>query len=200
MRLINYLLFVLLYCFYTSGVSGFSLQTNVPDMKRRKLMNSILLYGGVLPSVSGLAIPYVLFFVPKTKAGGSGGVLALDRNGNAVDVDGWVSTHGANSKALVQGLRGDATYLLTNEEKNIEDYAVNAVCTHLGCVVPWNSAENKFMCPCHGSQYDNRGKVVRGPAPLSLALAKVNINSQSNIELNTWTDVDFRTGLAPWWK
>ena len=132
------------------------LQTNVPDMKRRKLMNSILLYGGVMPSVSGLAIPYVLFFVPKTKSGGGGGVLALDRNGNAVDVDGWVSKHGANSKALVQGLRGDATYLLTNEEKNIEDYAVNAVCTHLGCVVPWNSAENKFMCPCHGSQYDNQ--------------------------------------------
>lgn len=34
---------------------------------------------------------------------------------------------------------------------------------------PWRStmqAENKFKCPCHGSQYDNTGKVVRGPAPL----------------------------------
>ena len=36
---------------------------------------------------------------------------------------------------------------------------VNAVCTHLGCVVPWNKAANKFMCPCHGSQYDKNGKV-----------------------------------------
>ena len=26
--------------------------------------------------------------------------------------------------------------------------------------------ENKFMCPCHGSQYNKQGKVVRGPAPL----------------------------------
>src|SRR4051812_48456891 len=26
--------------------------------------------------------------------------------------------------------------------------------------------ENKFMCPCHGSQYNAQGKVVRGPAPL----------------------------------
>ena len=26
--------------------------------------------------------------------------------------------------------------------------------------------ENKFKCPCHGSQYNREGKKVRGPAPL----------------------------------
>merc|ERR1712194_708542 len=46
---------------------------------------------------------------------------------------------------------------------------INAVCTHLGCVVPWNRAANKYICPRHGSQYDFTGKVIRGPAPLSLA-------------------------------
>ena len=48
----------------------------------------------------------------------------------------------------------------------LADYGLNAVCTHLGCVVPWNKAENKFKCPCHGSQYNDEGKVIRGPAPL----------------------------------
>jgi cytochrome b6-f complex iron-sulfur subunit len=52
------------------------------------------------------------------------------------------------------------------QDKTLATYGINAVCTHLGCVVPWNAAENKFLCPCHGSQYNNQGKVVRGPAPL----------------------------------
>lgn len=55
--------------------------------------------------------------------------------------------------------QGDATYLVVTDEKKIQDYGIVAVCTHLGCVVPWNKAENKFMCPCHGSQYDATGKV-----------------------------------------
>jgi len=29
-----------------------------------------------------------------------------------------------------------------------------------------DQAENKFKCPCHGSQYNAQGKVIRGPAPL----------------------------------
>ena len=67
------------------------------------------------------------------------------------------------------------------EQGNIESYGINAVCTHLGCVVPWNKAENKFKCPCHGSQYNNEGKVIRGPAPLSLALAHADINDSDTI-------------------
>ena len=72
-------------------------------------------------------------------------------------------------------MKGDAHYLIV-DEGGLRDYALNAVCTHLGCVVPWNRAANKYMCPCHGSQYDETGKVIRGPAPLSLALAHLNVN------------------------
>ena len=59
--------------------------------------------------------------------------------------------------------QGDATYLIVTGDNTIEKFGVNAVCTHLGCVVPWNQAENKFMCPCHGSQYDPQ---VRPPRML----------------------------------
>jgi cytochrome b6-f complex iron-sulfur subunit len=50
-----------------------------------------------------------------------------------------------------------------------------------------------------GSQYDKNGKVVRGPAPLSLALAKRGENG-GKVTLATWSETDFRTGTAPWWK
>jgi Rieske Fe-S protein len=75
-------------------------------------------------------------------------------------------------------LQGDPTYLMVKEDASeLREIGLNAICTHLGCVVPWNSAEKKFKCPCHGSQYNRDGKVVRGPAPLSLPLCHVAVRS-----------------------
>lgn len=41
-------------------------------------------------------------------------------------------------------------------------------CTHLGCAVPWEPAEGKFVCPCHGSQFEQDGQVINTPAPRPL--------------------------------
>lgn len=38
------------------------------------------------------------------------------------------------------------------------------ICPHLGCKYSWNDAQNKFICPCHGSEYTNLGEHVAGPA------------------------------------
>jgi ubiquinol-cytochrome c reductase iron-sulfur subunit len=50
--------------------------------------------------------------------------------------------------------------------KNPEWLVVVGICTHLGCVP--NHNENGWLCPCHGSEYDNSGRILHGPAPHNL--------------------------------
>lgn len=43
-------------------------------------------------------------------------------------------------------------------------HAVDIRCPHLGCQLEWNPDEKSWDCPCHGSRFDFRGKLISGPA------------------------------------
>ncbi len=159
---------------------------------------NLLTFGTVTGVALGALYPVANYFTPARAGGGGGGSSAKDELGNPVTASGWLSSHPEGDRSLVQGLKGDPTYLIVEGEEAITDYGINAICTHLGCVVPWNNGENKFKCPCHGSQYDSTGKVVRGPAPLSLALAHVSVEDDQ-VLVSPWKETDFRTGEQPWW-
>lgn len=45
----------------------------------------------------------------------------------------------------------------------------SAVCTHMKCIVRWNSAERTWDCPCHGSRFRVDGTVIEGPAIADLS-------------------------------
>jgi menaquinol-cytochrome c reductase iron-sulfur subunit len=42
---------------------------------------------------------------------------------------------------------------------------LSAVCTHLGCTVPWVEKENNFLCPCHLGRFAPDGRLLGGPPP-----------------------------------
>lgn len=48
-------------------------------------------------------------------------------------------------------------------------YAIQAICTHLGCTPSWVPATETFQCPCHGSSYYKSGVNFEGPAPEPMA-------------------------------
>jgi cytochrome b6-f complex iron-sulfur subunit len=69
-------------------------------------------------------------------------------------------------------------------------------CTHLGCAVPWNDAEDRFHCPCHSSEYDKHTAIVlRTPAPKPLQLFHIteSVEGQLIVDTNPLRVID-RTG------
>ena len=61
---------------------------------------------------------------------------------------------------------------------------VAANCTHLGCVPTSNAGEfGGWYCPCHGSQYDNAGRVMRGPAPYNLGVPQYEFVSAEKVRI-----------------
>ena len=61
---------------------------------------------------------------------------------------------------------------------------VIGICTHLGCIPIAKSGEyNGWFCPCHGSVYDDSGRIRQGPAPANLALPPYRFVSDSKIEI-----------------
>ena len=53
-----------------------------------------------------------------------------------------------------------------------EIYVVDTRCPHLGCQLAWNPDEESWDCPCHGSRFDCRGKLLDGPAQTDLPAAE----------------------------
>ncbi len=86
----------------------------------------------------------------------------------------------------IQELRPGEGAIFTSDEGKIAVcrdshgavHAMSAVCTHLGCDVAWNSAEQTWDCPCHGSRFGPDGKVVNGPAVADLRAVPVKTGAR----------------------
>ncbi len=71
-------------------------------------------------------------------------------------------------------------------------FTVSSVCTHLGCNV--KRVASGFECPCHGSRFDENGRVVHGPAPAPLAWYGLSLSPRGEliVDLEHRVGPDFR--------
>jgi cytochrome b6-f complex iron-sulfur subunit len=54
--------------------------------------------------------------------------------------------------------------------------AISTICRHKGCTVELEG--DKFVCPCHGSEYTITGKVTQGPAKANLITYETAFDSE----------------------
>jgi menaquinol-cytochrome c reductase iron-sulfur subunit len=66
--------------------------------------------------------------------------------------DGWRRTITEKPVYVARDARGELVVL-------------SAVCTHLGCTIPWIEKEKKFVCPCHSGTFELDGRLLSGPPP-----------------------------------
>ncbi len=61
-------------------------------------------------------------------------------------------------------IRKGARKLAVYRDRDGATHTCSAICPHLKCVVRWNATESSWDCPCHGSRFDAKGKLIIGPA------------------------------------
>jgi ubiquinol-cytochrome c reductase iron-sulfur subunit len=87
------------------------------------------------------------------------------------------------SKAMIAAMEAKSTKLDPQPDddrvQKPQWLVVVGICTHLGCVP--NRTADGWTCPCHGSMYDNSGRVVRGPAPRNLVVPKYEFVEKDRI-------------------
>jgi Rieske Fe-S protein len=118
----------------------------------KKSAIGIVVGGTVLSSLD------IVKFAAETKLG------KILRNGNDVVVNLKDAKNSALAKVGGSVLLDDDNMLIRTSQTQFA--AVNLICTHKGCTVEIEG--NKFVCPCHGSEYTLEGKVTEGPAKKDL--------------------------------
>jgi cytochrome b6-f complex iron-sulfur subunit len=136
-----------------------------PDRGRRRFMQGLLGFS-IVSMVAMVVAPIVGFLIPpKTEASGAGEKTPAGSLNDLPVGTGEVVAMGSSPVIVVR---------TDDSSANSGVKAFSAVCTHLGCIVEYDSTSNQIHCPCHDGRFNPaNGAVVSGPPPQ--ALPPVNV-------------------------
>ena len=121
-------------------------------MERRQLLKTSLAFLGTTTLIS-FVYPASKFLVPP-KSNAEDSQVTLDKD------------------QIPPGTAKEVTYndipLVVINRKGSGFIALSRVCTHLGCLVGFDSFNSKLVCPCHAGEFDLEGNVLSGPATKAL--------------------------------
>jgi nitrite reductase/ring-hydroxylating ferredoxin subunit len=121
------------------------------NVSRREFLKAVAVTGGV--AVGGALL---------AGCGSASSLLSLDLTKPENQA---LATVGGSLLLDATSLDGQGILLYRAGDTSV--LAFSRKCTHLGCTI--GGFENGLsLCPCHGSQYDTGGNVVRGPSQTPL--------------------------------
>jgi cytochrome b6-f complex iron-sulfur subunit len=126
-------------------------------MNRRKALQQMVAGGATL------------FVVPSA--------LAACKNGKKKSTDSSPLTVNLNDSQFAP-LKQQGGFVVTDNTIIINTaadglIALSSICTHKGCTVGYDKANQYILCPCHHSEFAFNGSVIQGPATKPLPKYKI---------------------------
>jgi Rieske Fe-S protein len=135
----------------------------------------------VLSSLIGVvyAVPLIRTFISpalRQTVSGSTGLIELGSiSGCQVNVPMNMKIVDAKTDAWTKfpPMEIGAVWIIMNEDKKFT--AFTSICPHLGCGINWDEDSGEFICPCHDSFFDIKGRVLSGPSPRGMDTLETEI-------------------------
>ena len=144
-------------------------ETNKLNLSRRQFL-ILLTHGGWVAALGVLVYQVSRFMGARATRSIP---TPLVTSGTLADFPPGSTTYVSEARAWVENHQGNLT-------------ALDAVCTHLGCLVQERkTAVPGFHCPCHGSEFGEDGAVEQGPAERPLRPLHIEVTPDDQVVIRT---------------
>jgi len=141
-------------------------------LPRRRFLAAVAGFS-IVSMLAMVATPILGFLIPpKSSGAAAGGKVLVAKVSDIPPGGGKVVPVGSKPTIIV------------NTDQGMKAYS--AICTHLGCIVAFDTGSNTIVCPCHDGRFNpTTGAVVSGPPPSGLTPEEVTVEGDEIFVVST---------------